>query len=89
MNQLRKLFATLFLVLALGLTVCAEDTPPPCGPPVPGQIQTPPCGEPLVGNNSDGILDTSGYGGSAIVVDRRDSLTEFAFGALELILSLP
>jgi hypothetical protein len=87
MNRLKKLFATLGLVCALGLTVFAGQTDtPPCSPPDPGQTDTPPCIL-VQGNGSSDSL--SGASDSTVAsVDNRDSVAEIAMGLLEAVLPL-
>lgn len=87
MNRLKKLFATLCLVCALGLTVFAGQTDtPPCSPPDPGQTDTPPCSVAQGDGSSDSV---SGALDSTVTsVENRDSLAEIAIGVLEAVLPL-
>jgi len=44
MNAVKRFAASIALLVAITLPVCAgEMSTPPCPPPVPGEMSTPPC----------------------------------------------
>lgn len=89
MNRPKKLFATLFLICALGLTVFAGGTnAPPCPPPDPGQVEMPPCTTAPGDNSPDLVPGTSGDSVSEIGVNGQYSSAEVAIGTMEMLLPL-
>ena len=89
MIRLKKLFATLFLICALGVTAFAGQTDtPPCSPPDPGQTDTPPCSAAQGDTGPDLAPSTSGDSVSAVSVNDQYLLAEIAIGAMEMFLPL-
>ena len=78
MKKLKRLGVAVALMLALGLSAFAGETPTgPCAPPAPGETSSPPCsGNQMAGDSSEIVSAPSASDSGNLVAEAAITLFE-------------